>query len=159
MRRGQVEIFGLIMIILILIISGLIFLILEINRPPPTVADTFILPVVAQNFLEAYMHSMTKKNMKVEDIAINCFSPRKKSLCADSSNADCCEYFSGLTQNVLEKTFDEWKMKYRMRVSYDTEVITFTNNLACNDNAVKEQPGEYIIPTYPVISITFDICK
>ncbi len=156
MKKAQMEIYGLVMIILILLVAGTWFFILELNRQPPSVSASVVQPILAQNFLNSVMNSETSMNMKLKQVISNCYDDRKNEICSKDDYSDCCDYASKAINMTLTNTLSTWNVKYRLNVNDD---ILLSNDARCNDNADKEQPGTYYIPSNVPINVRLDICS
>jgi hypothetical protein len=157
-NRGQTEIIGVAIIVVILVIAGAIFLTMQTRNR--NTGNNFTDPELAQSLLNAIMNTKTEKNVIVSDIIKDCYSNRN-DLCGSTSTSDCCEYAYQTMRNALESTLGKWQRSYRLTVTKGTDkrIKDIPENSKCNDFSEQEQPGVYYIPPPPPIVITLQICK
>ena len=164
-KRGQMEIMGL-MVIIILIIVGVLFAIkFVVLKKPTDIKKTYTQTQLASNMGTALLQTETKncRGTTITELltdwaewpgqygTITCGNYKKAGIYANETIA-----------NLLNQTFDYWRIKYQIK-GYTTkgvgqELFKF-NNLGCTDNV----PGEselFFLPTdRGVLTVKFFICS
>jgi hypothetical protein len=158
-NKGQTEIIGVVIIVIILIIGG-VFMLSRRLQGSDSKTNTFVDPKLSQSFLNALMNTKTEKNVIVSDIIKDCYSNRN-DLCANDEIKDCCEYAHKTIENALSATLGEWQKSYRLTIvkGDDNSKIPEISVNGCSKFSEKEQPGFYYIPPPPPIIVRLDICK
>lgn len=116
MSRSQMEIFGLV-IIVILVALGLLFAIVVLTKPSPGVSRVKE-SVVASNFLNTIMNTdavgcgdRTVRNL-LQDCAL---SGPNAVVCPNGLTS--CEFAERIVEQMLERTLGEWGKEYDFSIS------------------------------------------
>ena len=155
MKKAQIEILGLAVIVIILVIGGVFFIKYNIGKKDSNLGS-YTDPEMAQSFLNALMKTDTDYSI-VSNVISNCYSV-KNHLCG----GDCCDYAHYIMTSALEATLGEWGKSYRLtiRKGSDKKIKDIPANSDCTDLSEKEQPGFYSIPPPPEpIIVKLEICK
>jgi len=161
-KRGQSEIMGIVVIVIILIIAGTFMVSTRLKKKKYD-RSSFVDPELSQSFLNALMNTKTEKNVIVSDIIKDCYS-RRNDLCGPTTTSDCCKYAELTIRNALESTLGKWGKSYRLTVKRGSDSARIGDNgiyndEECDDFAEQEQPGFYYIPPPEPIIVKLQICK
>lgn len=108
MAKAQVEIIGLVLI-LVLVGLGMLFAVKYVFlKPESEIKEDFTQRSIAQNLLDAMLDVNTKcKGETIQNLLIDC-NNYKFIDCGEPS----CEYVKGQINEIFRKTLDEWNNKY-----------------------------------------------
>jgi hypothetical protein len=171
MRKAQFEIFGVVLIVIIIVLA-MFFMIGTTLKKPKDITQSYVDAELGQNML----NSMLKMNLEdcggktFTDIINDCKNGIDNSC---SSHANTCLYVKELSYDVLENTLGKWNKKYRFRIlktagASENDILkdiamgsveTVTNDDDCDDFALKETPGVQPLPGASPVKVQLDICK
>ena len=166
-RKGQEEIVGFVLIVVLVVIVAVIFLGIKLRNPEPTQKDSEIV----YQFLESAMEQTTSCKISetggfvsLDNLIKNCHSVN--SLCL---SGDSCDILNETMGNMLDST---WKVGenypykgYTLKGVYsfdsnghpETENVFEINEGVCADSYVG---SSYLIPEFPgSISVSLKICS
>lgn len=158
MRKGQMEIIGLAIVVIIIFIGILIaarFLIF--NKPENTRAG----------FVSAELASGTTSTF-LETTAIGCSKAKMTELiqdCAQGTERICdnglgsCQFVRAAAEQIFTNTFEKWKTKYRflVYVNPDSPFVNLAHD--CTDQQEKVSEKFFVPVTATTVSVRLDICK
>ncbi|MBN2457749.1 hypothetical protein JXB31_01300 [Candidatus Woesearchaeota archaeon] len=117
-RRSQVEIVGLLIIVL-MISFILIFALRSYLKKPDDTLLVFKKENLASSLLSSILRTTTDCNnneQDMKDLLINCAkwreSPSIRTIC--DNGQDSCKFFSTKAEMMLNETLNEWKMSYEL---------------------------------------------
>jgi hypothetical protein len=177
-RKGQFEIMGL--AIIVVIIAFAILLSLRFIKPSETadlkkdVTDS----TLASNMLNVILKTTLKcKDIDLKSLLQDCAEGvRNKEYCAPGDNEPCGKVMAIINESILRKTLDVWKKEYTFRASVVGASqpifppITNTAILASGPTCDKKQLGKkymsVISESFPIplkngrlMEISLDICR
>jgi hypothetical protein len=157
-QKGQTEIMGVAIIVIILVIAGVFFLAMRSKNASNS--QSFTDPELSQSLLNSIMNTKTERYMIVQDIIKDCYSNHNEN-CRSDTISDCCDYAHQTLTNALNATLGKWQRSYRLTVIKGSEkkIEDIPENSGCNDFSEEEQPGIVFIPPPPLIIVTLEICK
>ena len=156
-KKCQLEIFGLVVLIIIILVGFLFFMVYRINNPSQNSKRMYMNGEVATNMILA----MTKVNVK------ECYDHQLSQLIADCartySTFTCgeltsCEVVNMTILSILNSTLVEEGINYNFTIS-GTD-ISFSEK--CGPNSVGKVQGYDVIPLgsgQQFVEITLDICN
>ena len=153
-KKAQLEIIGLIVIVIIVITALLIFTIYKITTPTKNIQKTYMNKELATNFLVSITKTNVREcyNLSLAELITDCARPIRSIVCDDKLS---CEVAEETISSVLENTLIDWGISFNL--SIENTDISF-NNLECTARKEKVQ-GFEILPLYPgQIEMTLDIC-
>lgn len=153
-KKGQMEIMGL-MIVVILLIVGVLFAIkFVVLKKPPETRQTFSRTQMASNLGLALMSSTTEdcRGTAIKDLLIDCAEwPEAGGTISCGDGNKSCVYVNNTVRSILNQTLDTWNTRYYLTVGtskrLDEQIIYFHNRGCLAD---EEQPGEsesFFLPT------------
>ncbi len=166
-KRGQMEIMGL-MIVVILLIVGVLFAIkFVVLKKPLETRQTFSRTQMASNLGLALMSSTTEdcRGTAVKDLLIDCAEwPEAGGTITCGDGRKSCAYVNSTIGDILNQTLDTWNTRYYLTASTSKrleESITYFHNRGCV--ADDEQPGEsesFFLPTSRgLLTLKIFICE
>ena len=153
--KGQMEIFGL-LIIITLIILGMIFVLrFVVMKPPSEIKESFTQEEIASNMLDAILDT------KPTGCYVNTFADLLED-CAEFSylggtiycnNKLSCDFAEHEIEKILDNSLKQWAYNYEFILSSGDSVLFTVNNNKCpgqRDTATQPMPGG--------IEIKFHVC-
>lgn len=119
-RRGQLEIFGLV-IIVILLTLGLLFAVIVLTQQPEPEAQRVKESIQAANFLNTMMSTTAvdcgKRSVRelLQDCAVSGEEWTGAARCANGRNT--CEQLEFMTRHMLQETLGTWGQHYRFFIN------------------------------------------
>ena len=161
-KRSQVEILGLIVIVILVSVAMIFVLQFSILRKPETI-KTYSDIEVANNMLTSLLQTTTKCNgLAFTDLLKDCATDAPEIYCPNNMNS--CDYINMTMEELFGKTLDEWGRAYNFtailpdRAAFGLDPVAVTRSSGyC---------GGEIIPAHPhlisvkgsVMTIYLDIC-
>lgn len=154
--KGQMEIMGL-AIIVILVILGVLFAVSIMLKPPSETERVVRESTIANNFISTYLDTVT-----------DCFDSSMRDLLKDCAlgaaiqcpdGRDSCGKVDLVTNAVLDSTLNTWKKKYRFIFEGSESVEQFTTQEGtCKGQ--KESSKPYAVPVRPglTLNLRIEIC-
>lgn len=115
MRRSQMEIFGLVLII-ILVTLGLLFAVVVLTRPSDTGVSYVKESMMASNFLNTMLSTTAVGcgSRTLRNVLQDCGSSSTPSMCSNGMNT--CEFAKEVVGHMLDRTLREWGKDYQFFV-------------------------------------------
>lgn len=174
-RKSQMEIMGLLVIIILLSISMLFAVNYMIHKKPSTAEKKFTESQMASNILSSILKTSTPSD---EDDHLYCskvdFTDLLKD-CAEFQSIMCkteysCDYARTHITEMLEKTLAKWGRAYRFKAwnaADEAHPLVYIENLGCNETSIgpdRLYSGREVkispIPLNPgTLMVQFDICS
>lgn len=151
MNRGQIEIVGL-MIIVILVTMGMLFYVSyssrEIDRPND--AKKFVDTEIGTSFISALLKTNVC-NVNVDDLITDCAKTNRQITCGGLNS---CEQLNQTVRDVLNNTLEVWDLPYEftIRLTQDRTEPPFLsyNRYNCTEETTgMRAPGFFLIPLHP----------
>ena len=170
-RKAQMEIIGLMLIVIIGALVMVFAISFQVNQgEPELVSERFSEMELSSSFAtvmsQLYVPDCdTDYSTLVRDCA-SVYSPG--TAVTGQGNIQCtlgnsCEYVQEVAEQILGETLDVWGTKYRYRILKENlPGPIYQKNTSCGDNDAKEAPGRQIIPLYPLPEqafIVLEVCK
>jgi hypothetical protein len=154
-RKAQLEMIGLVIIVIIVITALLIFTVYKLTTPNKNIQKTYLNKETAINFLVSIGKINVKEchDLKLSEII---------AACAGGSPVGCYDYTSCEMANmtladILNQTLVEWGVSFNLSIE-GTE-ISFAN-LDCDSKATEQVQGFEQIPLNPgSVEMTLTICS
>ncbi len=155
-RKGQMEIMGL-AIIIILVSLGLLFAVQWMLKAPQQQVQRAKESVLAANFMNTMLGTTTYCNERsVRDLLQDCALTGGITKCGDQTS---CEYVQGIIQQMFDATFKQWNTKYHFAMTGATHVeqLNFGTQPCPGEREQKKHP----LPVHPgfEITLTLEICR
>lgn len=153
--KAQVEMIGLIVIVIIVITALLIFTVYKISSPPKNIQKRYMNKEIATNFLVSITKTNVREchNLSLAELITDCARPISSIICDD--NRLSCNVSNSTIFNILQNTLIDWGISFNL--SIENTDISFVN-LECTARKEKVQ-GFEILPLYPgQAEMILDIC-
>lgn len=160
--KGQMELIGLMMII---VIAGLILafaLILASEPADDSVNERFGESIIASNFVNSlrkvHIEECTGSTVRTtyRDVVRDCAS--QNAITCDGR--DSCTLMEETAEEILSSTLEVWGLDYRFRVLRDDQEM-YVKQVDCEEDDPKEAPGMDVMSLYPQrgqAKIILEIC-
>ena len=157
-KRSQMEIMGL-MIVVILVIIGVLFVLkFVILKPPSEVKKSFLTSQLVSNFGIALLHSSSEdcRGTDLSELMIDCtnwYASGGGITCGNGMKS--CEYVQDVISGLINQTFEAWHVKYYIRAGTSKsdagEIFSFSSKdkdgeSNCNDK-VPGESEQFFLPT------------
>tara|TARA_Y100000310_G_C20661052_1_gene804829 strand:+ start:1286 stop:1807 length:522 start_codon:yes stop_codon:yes gene_type:complete len=121
-RKAQTEILGLAIIILLILVATVFVAKFFLNSDRESSRSSVVASELASDLIKSVLNTDSScRNLKYSAIFRSCSESR--SLPAPCTPSDPCQYLnSKLNEELLKETFDEWKIKYQLKL-YNGEVL------------------------------------
>jgi len=160
--RAQLEMIGLIIIVIIVITSLLIFTVYKISNPHRRIQSRYMNKAIATNMLISITKTNVEEchNISLAELIIDCAKTYHTITCYDYTS---CEVANKTIFNILNKTLIDWEMSFNL--SIEKTPISFVN-LGCTSRVKEKVQGFEVLSLYPnqtgnpqsKVDITLDIC-
>jgi len=154
-RRAQLEMIGLIVIVIIVITGLLIFTVYKITNPSKNIQKRYMNKGLATNMLIAITRTnvMECHNHSLADLIIDCAKTYHSITCYDYTS---CEVVNKTILGILNTTLVAWDISFNLTIQKTN--ISFVN-LECTSKAKNKVQGFEVLPLYPgQVEMTLDIC-
>ncbi len=156
-RRAQLEIFGLIVLVIIVIVGFLVFMVANLNKSHTNIKHAYMTKELATNTLLA----LSKTNVREDEcyghslaqLIIDCSKTYHSFSCYGRSS---CEVLNSTIEYILSEVLEKEGIRYNFTI-HDTG-ISFVND--CFYYSKDKVQSFLILPTFPgQLEITLDICN
>jgi len=160
MKKAQMEMFGL-AVIVILVFIGMMFLLMFYMNTPETysVKEKYNDQMMAQNMVDTLLSLNTTCSLSLKDMVKDCYLYYGTDQLSKCDGFDSCTYFSRIFNNTLNRTFVYWYKPFKMTVLGDKGTIYSYENLNCAESV----RGSAYIPLYPDLQgqmeARIDVCR
>ena len=158
-KKSQMEILGLAIVVVILLVGIAIFAKIRQNKQPDSRND-FISSELASNMINTFLKTSAKdcSQLTMSELLYDC-ARGTELICNDAANSNSCDYVKLTADDIFQKTFDKWKIKY--------EFLAYTdiNSPLVKVNSGEPCKGEKTSKTFPLPVVTgnmfvkLDICR
>lgn len=151
-KKAQMEIFGLMIVVILLIIGVLFAVKFVVLKKPPEVKESFSRAQLTSNLGLALMDSSTSncRGTAIRDLMIDCAEwPEMGGTITCDDGSLSCEYLDSAVENILNQTVDVWRVKYEIKAgtsANEEDQIFYFNNRECTDD-VPGQSESFFLPT------------
>ena len=163
-KKGQIEIFGLAVIVIMLSIGLYLVVVLKSKNKPPTFQKDYVTDKLPSDFVI----SMTQVTIDACDQNYNLGNMLKD--CATVHRIQCsghssCELANNTISRILNQTFFEWDYSFMVEtegLSRSESPEINISNQGCGTNITHGRQGEAPIPLSPepgVVFLRMYICK
>ncbi|MBD3209342.1 hypothetical protein GF367_02900 [Candidatus Woesearchaeota archaeon] len=168
MRRAQIEIMGLVMVVVLVTIG--IFFSVALKKPTPdrTPLEVYGNEKLANNFLITLLESQTACGPKVRDVAVDCVRDAQTGQTGRYAcdGKQSCDYLATIANHTLDKTLKRWNYRYNLTFTYtagDTiQLFSPLTNGDCTPQQKQTAPGIQPISLFRVAPgkamLTLRIC-
>jgi uncharacterized protein YpmB len=166
-KRSQMEIMGLMIVVLLLIVGVLFAVKFVVLKKPTEVRQTYSRTQMASNMGLAIMSSTTEdcRGTAIKDLLIDCANwPEDGGTIMCDNLMKSCAYVNKTIFNILNSTFDAWKTQYYVTAGTSKrleEQIVYLHSSRCF--ADKASPGEsesFFLPTSrELLTLKIFVCQ
>lgn len=160
--QAQLEMIGLIVIVILVITALLIYTVYKVTTPSENIQREYMNKEIATNLLV----SMTKTdirechNLSLATLITDCAKVYSTTIC--SNDLTSCDVANKTIYNILNKTLIDWDVSFNFSIQsrYQGIFINFVN-LDCDSNAKNKIQSFQILPLgfNESAAITLDICE
>ena len=147
-RKSQVEIVGLIVIVLLLIVAMIFILQFTISRP--YTVQTYVHKQIANNMVSSLLETSTVCDKDVADLLQDCVDHPESASRIFCLDKDSCEFVNDTIENILDKTLRKWKKQFILTatVSNPYEAIINTSSYSLSPICRGERrTAKYLLQT------------
>lgn len=169
MKRGQMELMGLAMVIVLISIGVLFVVKFNVLKEPADTKKDYSYSEIASNTLSAMLLSTSGdgcKNINIRDLLIDCTdNPYDENNVNDieggsiecNDGTESCFYAEYVINEILEKTLDEWGFNYNLDVS---TALDNTLNMSRGDCSGERKSSLFFFETagQGTMFIRLDVC-
>lgn len=148
-RKAQMELMGLMIVVILLIIGVLFAVKFVVLKEPDTTRATFTRTQLASNLGMSMLESSTAscRGTAIKDLLMDCGGRPGGTITCPPSGLSSCVYVNKTLVNMLNETLVEWNTKFEAKAYvHKGSNIFYFNNLDCTDR----KPGEsesFFLPT------------
>jgi hypothetical protein len=162
--KAQLEMIGLVIIVIIVVTGLLIYLVYKLSNPTENIQRTYMNKEIATNFLTAAVKTTVNNcnGQKLEELITDCARPSHEKSCYDYTS---CEMVNKTINEILSKTLIKWGVSFNLSIATVIEGSapeTFMNFASQNCSSRNEKiEGFEILSLYPVsgtAELKLDIC-
>jgi len=165
--RGQIEVFGLAFIVILITIGFFIYVSYKAQHKPENVQKEFTNDKVPSDFILAILDVSIEdcQEFTFKDLIIDCARDRKIIDCGGDNS---CIALNKSVTKLLNTTFEARGMKYRfysenLKYPYDTNIeLLNVASVGCNETSSQGKSGSAIISLYPSptnVYINLNVCS
>lgn len=165
-KRGQSEIFGLMIVVLLVSLLLIMVLTFVVSNRGSEVQKTYTDKQLAINTVKAMISTNIPacRNVEFSEVIKDCFKYRELSC---QGYADSCAFVAQESPLFLERTIGQWGVDYRYYVflkgdegPYESHDIRHSNTPDGCARAIAIEPGEFYLPTGAgqIVFIRLDVC-
>lgn len=154
-KKAQIEMIGLVIIVIIVITALLIFTVYKLTHPSKNIQKSYMNKEVATNLLITMTHTSIPgcHNFTLRELVVDCAKTYHTTTCGDYTS---CEIANQTIYTILNRTLVDWDIGFKFEIE-GTE-ISFVN-LNCDSVFKEKVQGFEILPLYPGdVEMTLDIC-
>ncbi|MCK4589217.1 MAG: hypothetical protein KAT77_02155 [Nanoarchaeota archaeon] len=157
-RKGQLEVFGLV-IVVILISLGMLFLLkFVLFKPVGEERATFTRGKLAENTLGALMNTVTtcraESKVTISDLIQYCAENQ------DCDGGDSCVFLKEVVEEILSKTLQVWNKDYEFRVGSGPDKVDIITPVVHEGCPLDKKTGFRYLRTRrrELLTIELDVC-
>jgi len=154
--KAQLEMIGLVIIVIIVITGMLFFLVYKLSNPGKNLQKTYMNKEMATNFLISLTKTSVQEchDIALSELITDCAKTYHTYTCNEYTS---CEIVNLTLIKILDKTLMNWSISFNLTIQNIN--LTFIN-LNCTSKTRERERGFSILPLYPgEIEMTLDICK
>jgi hypothetical protein len=167
-RKGQLEMIGIAIVVVLIVIGATIFLTLSI-KPASKAHATFAQKELAQNIVDAIVKTVSECNdLDFASVLEDCAKSGEPGLLDCGVGRRSCEYASQEIATILDRILGVRKFEYRFSAMKDgtTPIFDDITTQSCTEALIRsgkvtvETPGIQPIPLYPgTLTLMLQICQ
>ncbi len=165
-KKSQMEIMGLMIVVILLIIGVLFALKFVVLKKPTEVRQSFTRTQLASNVGIAIMSSTTEncRGTAIKDLLIDCAEwPEDGGTITCDDGRKSCEYVTSTIDYILNNTLNTWKVKYYFTAGTTKqldEMILYLKNGCLADKPSPGASESFFLPTSRgLLTLRIFICE
>ena len=153
--KGQMEIMGLVIIIILISLAILFVLQFIILRPQSDLRESFTHKEIAANTVNSMLDTTTDcRDMALSQLLIDC----TEGGYIQCPTGNSCNHASNIINTILEGTLDQWNKEYSLTIKAENQDVLTPFGNQCIGEKTSSAPC-CILPTAAgPIQINLDIC-
>jgi hypothetical protein len=161
MKKAQMEIMGLAIIVILVALAMLFVVQFIVLRQPSEIKKTFTHKEMAANTVNTLLSTTTNcRQLSISQLVQDC-AEGGYLICPDdpnNPNSNSCTYSRDIIQQILAATLDEWNKDYYLTINVKNENVLNPFGQQCPGEKISSSPC-CILPTGagPMV-INLDIC-
>ncbi|MBW2965812.1 hypothetical protein KY342_01770 [Candidatus Woesearchaeota archaeon] len=152
-KKSQVEIMGLIVIVILLAVAMIFILQFTISRRPTTI-KTYSHAEIAENTLTAMLQTTTNcDGLTISELLKKCAEPIPEY-------RGYCDCLDRTVDDILSKTLDEWNIEYRLSATIEPGQVYINKSDKIPDSCLGERKSatHIISAAGQIMRIRMDVC-
>lgn len=157
MKKGQMEILGLAIIIMLVSIGMLLIVRFVVLAPTNSIKATYTDTEIASNIINAMLKTNTQcRNQDLTELWQDCVT--YKSLC-DVDQGDTCRYAGEVMDTIFNRTLVNWSKRFSVQATLAGQEWYSKANGECTRN-MDRQSKTFTVPTDSGdLNIKLNLCK
>lgn len=155
-KKAQLEMIGLVMIVIIVITALLIFMVYKISHPSSNLQQRYTNKEIATNMLITLTNTEVAEcnNLSLSYLLTDCARKYHSVWCGDNTS---CEIANVTIYKILNRTLIDWDIQFNLSIE-DTNITHV--NLDCTSLSRDKIQSYHVLPMYPgEIEVILDICS
>lgn len=152
--KSQIEIMGLIVIVILVAIGFFVYIVLVINKPVEDPVEEFSTDQLAQNFVSSMVKTQTTCQLPLDRVIQDCMLEQNLNCTGESA----CMVANQTIIFILNKTVNTWGYPYILTIPQMH--LEYTNK-KCDANSERGTQGFELVTLYGRgdVLITMDVCR
>ena len=156
MKKGQTEILGLAIVVVLVLVATTFVIRFLVDKSPADYRKSFVAEQLASNMVGALIGTTTDCSQRaITELLQDC----SQSGTITCNNKNSCDFVEDTTKFIFSQTLDKWNYKYEFKVYYASnpnQLLFHRIGQQCKGD--KEQ-GTFIIPSNTGnINVELNIC-
>ncbi len=155
MKKGQTEIIGLAIVVILLIIGMTFVIRFMVSKDPIDYKKQFTQAEIASNMINTFLKLTSKdcNSLSMTELFQDC-GHSKSIICQNGKSS--CDYVEETAESIFVETFDVWNINYEFKAFHNEEKPLFTLGEPC--------PADKKSKTFPIptssgaLFIKLDVC-
>ncbi|NQU98093.1 hypothetical protein HQ533_01385 [Candidatus Woesearchaeota archaeon] len=153
-RKAQMEIMGLIVIVILLVLGMVFMVTLQTNRPKNEIKTSYEDDQLASNFIISFLKTNSEcRGYTMEELIQDCATGDRLG-CGGS-----CKYLNQTLHDTISKTLDVWGKKYRFEINMPNSNIVFNSSCDADDEKDSAFQPISLYPQTGTVVLKLDICE
>ncbi|MBI2655915.1 hypothetical protein HYX06_05845 [Candidatus Woesearchaeota archaeon] len=158
MKKGQMEIIGLAIVIIIILIGLAIAVRFMTFKNPENTRAGFVSAELASNTINTFLETTAENCLKskMKDLIQDCAEGTER-ICGNGQGA--CAFVRSAADEIFTKTFRKWKTNYKFLIYSDPNHPFVNLESGCAASQEKVSDTFFIPVTAATVYVKLDICK
>lgn len=169
-RKGQLEVVGLVVIVLIVTLAMLFYITFSVNKEkhsPRSIYEEFRDTELDNGFIDAFLSTTACRDIQMRHLIVDC-ARQNNVLC--SGHGTSCQHLNEALVSIKNDTLDVWGLAYWIEIDFKESMTAFGgsstlrfNTTGCSPTTIGQSaPALTKIPLYPDprdVVVTMGICS